>query len=102
MYARVTKTMEKPGSAAEDARIFNESVLPGLREQKGFKGVLNLAESETGKGMVITLWETKEDMIASEESGFYQEQAEKFAEITVGAPEREYYEVENQSMEEAA
>ena len=52
-----------------------------------------LADPGTGKGTAITLWETEEDLEASEGSAYDREQLGKFAEVLAGQPDREVYEV---------
>ena len=41
-----------------------EQQLPGARQQPGFKGYYLLTDAETGKLVVISLWETREQMDA--------------------------------------
>jgi heme-degrading monooxygenase HmoA len=43
--------------------------------------------------MIVTLWETKEDMEAGERSGYYREQVGKFGGLLAGEVVREAYEV---------
>ena len=52
-----------------------------------------LTDPQTGKGIAITLWETEEDLKASEEGGYYREQLGKLAEVLAGQPDREVYKV---------
>lgn len=93
MWARATITQSDPNKLAEEKRIFDEEVAPIAKETRGFKGAIVLSDPSTGKGMAITLWETREDMIANEESGFWQEQIDKFSSVMTGPARREHYEV---------
>ncbi|HKH75972.1 MAG TPA: hypothetical protein VKA51_03340 [Rubrobacteraceae bacterium] len=43
--------------------------------------------------MIVTLWQTEEDMEAGEVSGYYREQLGKFGELLAGEVAREAYEV---------
>ena len=43
--------------------------------------------------MIVTLWETKEEMEAGERSGYYREQVGKFGGMLAGEVVREAYEV---------
>ena len=70
-----------------------DSILPAAKKQKGFKGLYHLGDRNTGKGMVIVLWNTEADMTAGESSGFYREQVAKVAPLLAGAPTMEHYEV---------
>ena len=39
------------------------------------------------------MWDTRDDMLAGEASGYYQEQLAKFAPLLTGEPVREHFEV---------
>ena len=92
MVARVTSVAVKPEDLAESARLFDESVLPAARREKGFMGALLLVRDD-GRAIAIDLCDTLENLRANERSGFYQEQIAKFADRIVGRPTREVYEV---------
>jgi len=49
------------GKTEDAGSIWGDQVAPGLRQAKGFKGAYLVGDRETGKGVTITLWETKED-----------------------------------------
>ena len=91
MYARTTVMQGQPGTMTEAAKIFNESVIPVAKQQKGFKGDLFLTEPSTGKGMSVTLWETEEDLKAGESSGYFKEQIAKFGPLLAGPPTRDVF-----------
>jgi heme-degrading monooxygenase HmoA len=77
----------------EAIRIYQEGVVSALRTQPGFEGVELLVNRETGHGISITRWATREDQIASETSGFYREQVARFRGLFDASPIREAYEV---------
>ena len=93
MHARVVTVQIQPGKIDEAIRIYRDSVMPAVKEQKGFKGATLLTDSSTGKGISVTLWETQADLTAGEASGFYQEQIAKFGGVFAMPPVREHYEV---------
>jgi heme-degrading monooxygenase HmoA len=74
------------------ARMFEESVLPELREREGFEGVYVLATPE-GKALVLTFWDTEEAAEAELASGSYAARVEKFVTVFRSPPGRETYEV---------
>jgi heme-degrading monooxygenase HmoA len=94
MFARVTPfeidTLRIPLADAE--RLFDEQVVPRLREQHGLTGFY-VMRTEEGKGLVVSLWDTEEDANASIESGYYDEQVARFVTFMRQAPGREHYEV---------
>jgi len=93
MYARVTISKIKPGKFDEAIAIYRDSVVPAAKQQKGCKGLFDLGDRATGKGMSIVLWDTEADMKASEASGFYQQQVGKFKDLFAEPPVLEHYEV---------
>ena len=92
-FARVTITQSKIESFDEMVKLYSESVVPAAKSQKGYLGILLLTDRTTGKAISIALWESEEDAIANEKSGYYQEQVAKFKEYFTAAPVREGYEV---------
>ena len=101
MYARVTTMQPRPGLADEAAKILRESVIPAAQKQQGFRGALLLEDPSSGKGTSITLWETKADLKAGEESGYFKEQIVKFGPLMAGPPAREILVVTAQSLPRA-
>ena len=68
MFARVSTFQGPPDQTAEGIRVAREQILPAARLQDGFAGIYLLYDPEGGKSLAITLWETEEDMRASEEA----------------------------------
>jgi heme-degrading monooxygenase HmoA len=94
MFARATLfEIDTLRISLDDAlELFKQVVLPALRDQSGYKGLLVMRTPE-GKGMLVSLWETEHDAEAGIESGYYSEQVSKFLMFTRQAPGREHYEV---------
>jgi len=78
MYARMLKIQVKQERIDEAARIFSEEVVPGCREQTGYRGSYFLVDRKLGECVMITLWTTEADMMATEENRFFQTQLMKF------------------------
>jgi len=93
MFARLLRIQTKINRIDEASKLFAESVLPSCQNQKGFKGAYFMADRKTGNCMPVTLWESEEDMKATEESAFFQEQVLKFMDFFTAPPIREAYEV---------
>jgi hypothetical protein len=92
MYSRVTQleidTMRI--GTADAAALFDDQVLPGLRDQPGYEGVLALITPE-GKGMIVTFWESEDG--ARDASGFASGELERYMMIFRAPPGREVYDV---------
>jgi heme-degrading monooxygenase HmoA len=94
MFARVLKMSLKVDKIAEATRIFRDTVVPLCRTQQGFKGSYYLSDLKTGESVALTFWETKEDMLATEASRFFQEQVTRFIPFYAKPPIRRAFEVE--------
>ena len=92
-FARLTITQSKIESFDEMVKLYSESVVPAAKSQNGYLGILLLTDRTTGKAISIALWESEEDAIANEKSGYYQEQVGKFKDYFTAPPVREGYEV---------
>ena len=93
MFARLLRIKTKIERIDEAAKLFEESVIPLLKNQKGYKGAYFLTDRKTGVSIPITLWENEEDMLATESSHFFQEQLVRFMTFFKVPPIREAYEV---------
>ena len=80
-FARVHTLQTTPEQHDQGLAAVIEEILPWLRESTGFRGLIRLANPETGKVMAITLWATEEDLNDSAEA------AKRLTELTatVGA-----------------
>jgi len=93
MFARLTTAQIPIDRIDRFIKIYEESVVPAAKSQKGYKGIYLLVDRKTGKGVSIGLWESEEDAIANEENCYYQEQVAKFITFYTKPPIREGYEV---------
>ncbi len=92
MFARLTIVQTKADKMDEAVKVAKESVIPAAKSQKGFIGAHLLTEPN-GKGVFISFWDTEEDAIATEKSGYYQEQLAKFKDLFAAPPVHEGYNV---------
>jgi heme-degrading monooxygenase HmoA len=61
MYARVINSQLVPGKTDDAVAVWRDKVAATIKQAKGFKGAYLVGDRETGKGLTITLWESKED-----------------------------------------
>jgi heme-degrading monooxygenase HmoA len=94
VYSRITLLEFDPVrfDVAKTLERFKAIVVPELHEQPGYEGALVLANDEA-KGVVVTLWASKEDADAGLASGFWAAQVERFVTLYAAPPGREGYEV---------
>lgn len=97
MFARLTKFQIKIDKTEEGMELYKSSIVPAAKSQKGYQGIYVMVDPKTGKGVSMTLWDSEEDAIANEDSGYYQEQLVKFLGfLTEPSFIREGYEVKVQ------
>jgi heme-degrading monooxygenase HmoA len=95
MHARVVLGKVKHDKQDEANKIYREILEPAAKEQKGFVRMHLLTDPDTGKFISISIWETEQDMITGESSGYLQEQMNKIATLFVGPPSVQHYVVSN-------
>ena len=93
MFARFTIVEVNVDKVDEVIKLYEDGVVPAAKSQKGYCGAYMFTNRKTGKGYSISLWESEEDAIANEQSGYYKEQVGKFAEYFTAPPVQEGYEV---------
>lgn len=97
MFARLTIVQVNPEKTNEVVKIYGDNVVPAAKLQKGYKGILLLTDPKTGKGISISLWESDQDAIMNDQSGYYQQQVGKFKDYFTKPPVQEGYEVSIQA-----
>jgi heme-degrading monooxygenase HmoA len=85
-----------PMNVREAVRIYQDRILPAAREQEGFRSALLLTDPDTGEGLSISLWDSEDDMHASEASGFYHSKLGELDALFISTPVRKHYEVSTQ------
>jgi heme-degrading monooxygenase HmoA len=73
MFARMAWGKVKPGTWDEYERIYREEILEGTRYVRGllFRELLRGID-DPDEGISLTLWQTREDLEAYEQSSLYQ------------------------------
>jgi hypothetical protein len=94
MYARVTLLEIDTMRTAMGAAVgrFREEVLPDLRAQDGYQGILVLTTRE-GKAALVSLWDTAAQADVRSGAGFYPDTMARFVTLFACPPGREQYEV---------
>ena len=90
--SRCLRSTRSESTSTRPSTLFRGEVLPQLREQDGYEGILVLATPD-GRGLLLTLWETEEAADAQAATGFYAEQLERYVTLFRSPPGRERYEV---------
>ncbi|PIQ08971.1 MAG: hypothetical protein COW71_08820 [Ignavibacteriales bacterium CG18_big_fil_WC_8_21_14_2_50_31_20] len=93
MYARVTTFHLKLDKRKEAIDIYENSILPEAKQQKGFIGASFFVNKNAGKFISTTIWENMEAAVANQRTGYYQKQIDKFIDLQVVVPEFEGFDV---------
>jgi len=93
MFARLTIIQIKTDRIDKGVKLYEESVIPAAKSQKGYKGASLMVDRKTGRGVSITLWASEDDALENERNLYYQEQVTKFIPFYTAPPIREGYEV---------
>jgi hypothetical protein len=94
MYARVTLAeLDTVRSSLEDMlERYTEQVVPLLREQEGYQGVICM-DTPDGKALVMTLWDTAEQANSEAEGGLYSDALARFVMLFKVPPGRGSYRI---------
>jgi heme-degrading monooxygenase HmoA len=92
MYARVSTIEGATDRLEEGVNRIRSEIVPQVK-QLGAQGIISLADRTTGKSLTITLWDTEDDLRASEEQAnqLRRQAAEGIG--ATGEPRVERYEV---------
>ena len=72
MFTRHVIMRLKPNSAAEFTSIVEETVLPMMRQQNGFRDEITFISVDDSEAIANSFWETKEDAEAYDRVGYPQ------------------------------
>ncbi len=94
MYARLLTAQVSPEKIDEFIQLWHNKILSTYKEQTGWKSARLLVDRQTGKAILISLWETEAEGLAS---GTGSAQAQKvhaiIGHLLAGRPVVEHYEV---------
>lgn len=93
MFARVTTVSIQPDKVADVTRIYNESILPAVKAASGNHAVFLLVDAASGKGLSITIWNTREAGESYDASGTYREMVSKVAPYFAAPASLDTYEI---------
>ena len=92
MFARVVTVQTPPDRLDDGVRLLREQVIPAERSMSGFKSAYVLGDRQTGKSLVVTLWESEEALRASEQA-MGQTRTQSTQDLSAAVQSVERYEV---------
>ena len=96
MHARVVSAQGRIDKFNEAIRVWKEKDITLMDSVKGYRGAYLLTDREAGKAISITLWDSKKDSIADEQSALHQTQLDMYKDLLIGEPVAQHYEVSAQ------
>lgn len=90
MFARVNRWPSLKPEAIED---FRAKTVPAAKQLPGLRELLLLFDEDTGRAISISLWESRESMLASEPAGQQLRDQDLQTGLASDAPIVERYEV---------
>lgn len=92
MFARV-QTFHQPAEKLDELTKVAREQLPSAHELSGFSGFYYLIDRDNGKALVISLWETEEDLRQVEANGGASVREHVEAEVGIKSPPAEIFQV---------
>lgn len=93
MFARIIQVQLKPATIELATAHFRDKVGPALKQLDGFKNSRFLTNADTGKCLMVTLWETEGHRKGAETNGFLQDTMTAMKDFFASPPVIDYYEV---------
>lgn len=93
MFARLLRIQTRLDRIDEAAKLFEDQVIPSVKPIKGHISAKFLADRKTGDCVIMTMWETEEDLLETEHNLIFQEQLVKLMQYFITPPIREIYEI---------
>lgn len=75
MYARTVTAAIVPGKADEAVQIYNEQIVPMMKQQPGYVRSTMLVDREANQAMTISVWESRDAAASTGEGTAYLAQA---------------------------
>lgn len=93
MISRVVTVQIQPDKLTEAVRIYQEGILPLVKEQKGYQRVFVLTDNAANKLMIVGLWDSEGDLKAADADPRIGEQIKVFGATFAARPTIENLEV---------
>jgi heme-degrading monooxygenase HmoA len=97
MFARLTTLQGSPDRVDDAVQFIEQRVVPGAKEQAGFRGGYWGLDRSTGKGFALTLWESEQTMQDSDAAFGQRVREEGARDLAAQTVSVETYEVVAQS-----
>lgn len=93
MYVRTRRLDALPDTQGEAGRIWQESIIPTLQKQKGFRHIYAAGNQQNGKILMVFVWDSKADSEAWLAQPEVQKSFAPLAALATSPPVTDEYEV---------
>ena len=93
MHARASAMSGDPALVDKAKAMLEEDLYAQLEQVDGFRGVVALAQRDSGNSLIVTFWDSEAAMTASEERANQMRSAAASEVGAAGAPQVDRYEV---------
>ena len=94
MHARLLIAQVSPEKIDELTQLWHDRILAAYKEQNGWKGARLLVDRQTGKAILMSVWEAEaEGRASSMGSAFAQQVHAIIGHLLTGRPVAEHYEI---------
>ena len=87
MYLRMTHFAVKPGHWEDALHLVREKSVPKLEKQPGFLRLILTGDEKTGKGVLITMWQSEEQALKYIHSNRIIDLVQPFIDMAAQQPE---------------
>ena len=94
MYSRMMNIRILPSRIDQGVRILRKSIVPAIESQRGFQGLFMLVNQEKAEIVLISVWDTNHNRMASERNDFIDQQLAKLTNILRERPFGDLYDLE--------
>jgi hypothetical protein len=101
MFARCVTAKLKTGAATQVPDVMENTILPLLRKQNGFRDEVTLIAPDGSALLALSFWDTKGDAETYSRTA-YRDVLKALAEVVEGAPEVQPFEVSNSTLHKIA
>jgi heme-degrading monooxygenase HmoA len=97
MYIRVTQGTNDPSRVDDVLALVRDAGLPAMRQQPGFRNAYVGVDRATGRGLVVSIWDTQEQANFTNSPDFVARLRAAAGEQAVAAMQVTIYEVTDQT-----
>jgi quinol monooxygenase YgiN len=93
MYARVSIAQIRPATGDQVLAVWQQQIIPALRQQRGFRRVQLLHDPRSERTMSLSVWDSEADADASRSSDFMRQALAALGPFHASLPDQHHMEL---------